>query len=348
MALEAYINQIAAVNPDYDMHSDFVTYMAERLEGSKKRAFSHLARVCEVDSRYSVIGQGLDSGGFYSKERVPTTKERMQKFEAEALPLARKAIGELVGLQADTITHFVVTTCTGFSAPGVDIGLVEACGLNSTVERYQVGYMGCHAALNGLKLANHIVRAEPKSRVLVINLELCTLHFRFTEDLETLISYLLFADGCAAAVVSADPKGIRIGSFFSEIFPAEKDKIQWHIGNFGFEMHLSKELPKTLKQILPQSKVLKRLDFLMPTELWAIHPGGKAIIDAVGEQFSIPEEKLKPSRDVLRKFGNMSSPTVMFVLKKILDDVSMSGNGLAVAFGPGVNSEWMRFHKAQM
>ena len=152
--------------------------------------------------------------------------------------------------ERDRITHLVVTCCTGFSAPGLDLELVERCGLPSSTERTIVGFMGCSAAINELKLARHIVRSEPKARVLVLNLELCSLHFQETLKVAQMLCFLLFADGCAASVVTAEPSGVALDSFRADIVPDSRELMGWYIGDLGFDMILSGQVPRALRAAL--------------------------------------------------------------------------------------------------
>jgi predicted naringenin-chalcone synthase len=207
-----------------------------------------------------------------------------------------------------------------------------------------VGFMGCYAAINGLKLARHIVRSQPQARVLAVNLELCTLHLHETQDLEEMLSFLLFADGCAAALVSADPVGVAMESFKAALVPDTHDLIRWNIRDQGFDMVLSGAVPAAIRTALAQS----RADILggaNDIDLWAVHPGGRSVLDAVEQAFDLPPEALAASRGVLRDNGNMSSGTVMFVLDRLMRD-QVGGRGCAMSFGPGLVAETMLFRMA--
>jgi len=288
----------------------------------------------------------VDSEGFYRKGTFPNTSARMKKFEAWAPELAVAAAEKLLaGEDRSRITHIVVTSCTGFAAPGIDLALVERCGLPSTVERTMVGFMGCYAAINALKLARHIVRSQPQARVLALNLELCTLHLHETDDLEEMLSFLLFADGCAAALVSAEPKGVEIKSFRAALVPNTKELIRWHIRDQGFDMVLSGAVPGAIRTGLTDA----RDDILggaNDIELWAVHPGGRTVLDAVEQAFGLAPAALGASRSVLNDYGNMSSGTVMFVLDRIMRDAAGGQNGCAMSFGPGLVAETMMFRMA--
>jgi len=218
---EAFINRIATATPPHDVHDVFLRFGQRMLDNDKRRLalFNRMADRSGIAHRYSFLepdpqGAVVDTEGFYRRGAFPNTAARMKKFEACAPELAVATAEKLLaGEDRSRITHVVVTSCTGFAAPGIDLALVERCGLPPTVERTMVGFMGCYAAINALKLARHIVRSQPEARVLALNLELCTLHLHETDDLEEILSFLLFADGCAAALVSADAIGARYGNF---------------------------------------------------------------------------------------------------------------------------------------
>jgi predicted naringenin-chalcone synthase len=221
---------------------------------------------------------------------------------------------------------------------------MEHLGLSPGVERTMVGFMGCQAALPSLKLAAHIVRSRPEARVLVLNLELCTIHLQETDDLERILSFVIFADGCAASLVSADPVGLRIEGFGSTVIPESREQISWHIRESGFLMWLDGAVPGTIARGLPGS-IRGLLGGRHPGEIgtWAVHPGGRTILDAVEDALGLEGKALGVSRGVLRDYGNMSSATVMFVLGDVLARGGEGPPGCALAFGPGLTAEAMTF-----
>jgi len=210
-----------------------------------------------------------------------------------------------------------------------------------------IGFMGCYAAINALKSANYIVRSEPAAKVLVLNLELCTVHMQETNDLEQILSFLLFADGCAASLVTAEPRGLAIDSFLAVNLPETSHLITWRIGDVGFDMHLSGQVPgeikRTMKEVGGQvTRGRDRSEF----DLWAVHPGGRTVLDAVEQGLDLPADALRYSRNILARFGNMSSATVMFVMEQVLAAAQPGQQGCAMSFGPGVTAETMLFHAA--
>ena len=210
-----------------------------------------------------------------------------------------------------------------------------------------IGFMGCYAAINALKSAHHIVRSEPEARVLVLNLELCSLHFQETQALEQVLSFLVFADGCAASLVSAEPSGLAIDSFLAVTIPDSSHLITWRIGEFGFDMQLSGEVPGEIGRGLKEGgrEVTRGAD-PQSIDLWAVHPGGRSILDSVEKGLSLKPDALVSSRAVLARYGNMSSATVMFVLQEIMQRAKSGQTGCAMSFGPGLTAETMLYHAA--
>jgi len=350
---EAFINRIATANPPHDVHDAFLGFGRLMLREDRRRLalFNRMAERSAIAHRYSYFRPGgivpdLDGDGFYRLGSFPGTADRMRKFESVAPGLAVEAVEKLLAHDdRAAITHLIVTSCTGFSAPGIDLAMVERCGLNPSVERTMVGFMGCYAAINALKLARHIVRSEPSARVLTVNLELCTLHLHETPELEEILSFLLFADGCAAALISADPVGVGIQSFHAALVPDTRELIRWHIREQGFDMVLSGAVPGAIRTALTDARDAI-LGGANDIDLWAVHPGGRTVLDAVEEAFALPPAALTASRSVLHDYGNMSSGTVMFVLDRIMRAATGGQRGCAMSFGPGLVAETMMFRMA--
>ena len=348
----AYLNRIATAVPENDVHQAFVAF-ADTLLGERSRPiFRRMADRSQIERRWSVLspapgptGPSVDAEGFYRRGAFPSTGARMRRYQAEAPVLAQRAV-ERLGLGADIAraTHLIVTSCTGFSAPGLDLELVARCGLSPSIERTVVGFMGCYAAVSALKLARHIVRSDPAARVLVVSLDLCTLHLQEVDDLEQVLTFLVFGDGCAAALVTAEPAGFRLDRFKAVVAPGTGEHITWDIGDRGFDMFLSGQVPGAIGAALRQSRD-EILDGAAPEaiDLWAVHPGGRTVLDAVEQALGLAPEALAASRTVLRDFGNMSSPTVLFVLEALLKAAAPGRRGCAMAFGPGLTAETLLF-----
>jgi predicted naringenin-chalcone synthase len=353
----AHINRIGTAVPDHDVHDTFIRFADHILpERRLQLLFRRMTQRAEIEHRYSVFEPGEAptigpaSDGFYRPGQFASTGARMRRYAAKAAELAQRSVDALgIDDERSDITHLIVASCTGFTAPGLDQQLVERLGLNPSIERTLVGFMGCSAAVNALKLAHHIVRSEPRARVLVVNLELCTLHLQDSADLEVILGALLFGDGSAASLVTAEPNGIVLEGFQAVTIPDSYGLITWSIGDSGFEMTLSGEVPSRIAKALRQE--LRRNDaeaFLREQDkddiaLWAVHPGGRTILDAVEQGLGLDPHALRWSRDVLRDYGNMSSATLMFVLQRMMRSAPANANGVALAFGPGLVAETFRF-----
>ena len=352
--VEAFINRIATAVPSHDVHRFFHRYAASLLSGDPRRRalFLRMAERSGIEHRFSCFAPGddpdgasLDREGTFRRGGFPGTGTRMEMYRAAAPVLGAAAVDGLLGAdEARRVTHLIVTSCTGFSAPGLDLALIERCGLDPSVERTVVGFMGCYAAISGLKLARHIVRAEPAASVLVVNVEICTLHLKETADFEKLLSFCLWGDGAAAALVTAEPNGLRIDGFSALVAPEGAGMMTWDIRDDGFDMLLSGEVPAAIQHLV-STRGERLLGAFRAHELgwWAVHPGGRSVLDAVARGFGLGADDLAASREVLRRFGNMSSATVMFVLDAMFDTVRHGGRGVAMAFGPGLVTEAMLF-----
>ena len=357
----AHINAIATAVPPHQVHDAFVTFVRNSLrDPGHLRLFDRMVARSGIERRFSFLkpellpdGRVTDEDRFYGLGEWPSTAARMERYERDAPALALQAVrGVSPDIADEGITHLVVASCTGFIAPGLDQILVAATGIDPSVERTVVGFMGCYAAVNALRLAHHIVRSEPHARVLVVNVELCSLHFQRTQELERLLSMLLFGDGASAALVTAQANGIALTDFRSAAIPGSDEAITWRIGDQGFDMHLDGKVPSFIASALRaecsrnDAGGILRGQTPADYDLWAVHAGGRTILDAVERALELPSATLQPSREVLRTFGNMSSVTLMFVLAAMMrrrDEGDEASNGLAMAFGPGLACESFRF-----
>lgn len=279
--------------------------------------------------------------------RGPTTRERMQLYADHAPLLAidacRSALKD-AELAASDITHLITVSCTGFDAPGVDSHLFPQLGLRPTTERIHVGYMGCHGAINGLRAARGVAASEPAARVLMCAVELCSLHYRLTWDDEGIIGNALFADGAAAIVGMRSPgksSDWTLRGTGSCLLPDSEDSMTWRVGNHGFEMRLTSEVPDRIGDHLrPWLTVwLDRFGLSLDhIEDFAVHPGGPRILEAVQAALELPREKISASWGILSEFGNMSSPTILFILER-LRTRDAKRPCLALGFGPGLVAE---------
>jgi predicted naringenin-chalcone synthase len=269
----------------------------------------------------------------------------MVLYAHHAPGLALAAINDLTK-RADPagITHLVVASCTGFVAPGIDQIIAREMALPGSVERVLIGFMGCYAAVTALRTARHILRSDPSARVLVVTVELSTLHLQPETGVEPLLAMLHFGDGAAAALVAADQEGVALGPGISATVPQSEGLIRWDIGNMGFAMHLSGEVPGRIEAALAEPAMRAALGGGRRDHGWAVHAGGRTILDAVERGLGLDAHALNASRATLRDHGNMSSSTLMFTLAALLDDPP--DHGTAIAFGPGLAAEGFTFTRA--
>ncbi|CAN5131427.1 type III polyketide synthase [soil metagenome] len=343
------INAIGTAVPLHDIHDAFIGWARSRLDDSRDaRLFERMAQRGGIEHRWSVLpitdggGSPVDDGGFYAGGLMPPTSERMKLYAEAAPALALQAIAQLPELGA--VTHLVVASCTGFIAPGIDQIIAAKLNLSPSVERTLIGFMGCYAAVTALKTARHIVRSEPVARVLVVTVELSTLHLQPDLAIEPLLAMLQFGDGAAAAIVTANGSGLVLGDPFAATVADSADLIQWTIGDTGFAMHLSGAVPSRIGQALADPDTRAALTGgIDPRAIdgWAVHAGGRSILDAVESALNLAPTALAASRNVLQDFGNMSSATLMFVLRQML--TSQPRRGVALAFGPGLAAEGLQF-----
>jgi predicted naringenin-chalcone synthase len=322
---------------------------------SEKRKLKFLYRHGGIDTRYSVLpdyslptGQWQFFSPSESLEPFPGLEQRMQCFQQHALPLAMQATNQCLQ-QSDpskNITHLINVSCTGMSAPGLDLELLEQLQLPVTTFRTSINFMGCYAAIHALKLADAFCRTNKEANVLIVCTELCTLHFQKEYTPDNITSSLLFADGAAAVLVTADDSqpGLNIDHFYSTVSFKGKQDMAWELSSKGFLMTLSgyvanliEEDFDTLVQNALEDANLNKQDITH----WCIHPGGKKILESIHKSLGFTNGQLKYSYDVLRDYGNMSSPTILFVLKEIMDVVrnEKGGKVFGAAFGPGLTME---------
>ncbi|MCI1020124.1 type III polyketide synthase [Microbacterium sp. C5A9] len=323
-----------------------------------------------IDTRHTVIEElsstaRTDEPVFYDREtgllRSPGTKVRNDLYTSEAsrlfVDVARRALDADPDLDAADVTHVITVSCTGFHAPGPDYEIVRALGLSDSVQRYHLGFMGCYASMPALRAASQFCAADPDAVVLVVSVELCTLHLRSSEDPDLIVANSLFADGAAAGVVTArdlptTTPSVRLDGFHTAIAAEGEKDMAWTIGDNGFEMILSTAVPQIIGETIigalrplyaGEGELAAAFDegrVGEAVEHWAIHPGGRSILDRIQERLHLTDAQLRPARETLRENGNMSSATILFVIKRILDEGAAAGSRVAaMAFGPGLTAE---------
>jgi predicted naringenin-chalcone synthase len=325
-------------------------YAMNETENRKLRFLYHQSG---IETRYSVIpdySRELTDWKFYphseNLEPFPGLEQRMTWYQKYAAPLSVDAVRDcLTGvLHENEITHLITVSCTGMSAPGLDLQVMELLDLPKNIYRTSVNFMGCYAAIHALKIADSICKNEPHARVLVICTELCTLHFQRDPTPDSITSSLLFSDGAAAALITADNnrhKGLHFENFYSEVISKGKRDMSWELSSSGFLMTLSGYIPDLIEEdFAPLVERALTYSGCKKENIsqWCIHPGGKRILDAVNKSLSFTANELNCCYDVLREYGNMSSPTVLFILKKLLHN-RKGGNIFCAAFGPGLTME---------
>ncbi|QJW87958.1 type III polyketide synthase [Spirosoma taeanense] len=364
-----YVNAIGTAVPAYSASQErAATFMADLLQFDERdrRRLMALYRYTRIEKRHSVMADYVRPFGeftFFANtpglEPFPTVSQRMGLYRQEAVPLALQAIRDCFQSYPDfdpqTITHLITVSCTGLYAPGPDIEIIEALGLPTTTQRLAINFMGCYGAFNGLKAANAIVRSEPDAKVLVVCVELCTIHFQKKTETDYLLSNALFADGSAAVLVEGRPRpeqSFRLRSFYCDLLPDGKSAMAWHVSDFGFEMTLTAEVPNHIQRGIGQlmERLLNQCNLTLDDiGQYALHPGGRRILEVIEEQLGITAEDDRHAYEILRQYGNMSSATVLFVLKEIWKELASGEteldvnrpNILSCAFGPGLTLESM-------
>jgi alpha-pyrone synthase len=348
--LHAYLNEIGTAVPANESQQEFLatleSWLPDEAVANKLRV---IAKRSGIERRHTVLNHVMGapgSGAFYEIGNFPGTAKRMQVYQQEAPGLAVKAARALEarGVDLATVTHLVITSCTGFYAPGLDVDLIRLLNLPRNIRRTIIGFMGCYAGITGLRTASDIVRADPEARVLMINLELCSLHLQQDAPIDRLVASMLFSDGCAASLISAKPEGFRLDSFNTILSLEDADKMAWLVEDQGFAMTLDVEIPNRIRDFLTRDPELFAAAVREPQSLWAIHPGGRAILDAVRTACALSAEQIAPARKVLANYGNMSSASVMFVFEELLRTAPPETRpGASVAFGPGLTLEALEF-----
>ncbi|MEY9094130.1 type III polyketide synthase [Paenibacillus sp. RC84] len=353
---------IGTAVPAYPLkQSEVVLRLVQALERypDSARWAKRLFKQCGVETRYTcepgLLGPISSCRYLPDTEPglIPSTAERMALYKRESVPLARQAAGQALadsGLSVSDITHLITVSCTGQFLPGLDASLVKELGLSREISRIPLQFIGCAAGLRAVCLAREIADSAPQANVLIVSVELCTLHIQPSGDKEALFGASFFGDGASACVIGRTGESRQgifgLGNHRSVLIPEAAEEMTWEVGNFGFDLYLSPAIPKLITNRIPQ-EIGKLLGGERLPELWAIHPGGKGIVDAVEQVYGLTEEQTAPSRQVLRDFGNLSSATILFVLQQMRTQLQTAGadaaDGIALAFGPGLTAELIRF-----
>jgi len=360
--MNTYLRGLGIAAPEVSIGQTRLAVLAKSMSSLTARQDEFVSSVFEgtkIDLRGSVLFRdGPEAFGemdFYTQasdrhDGGPTTGDRMARYLKEAPALAfaasKRALAQ-AEISPDDVAHLVMVSCTGFAAPGVDIALIEELGLRKTISRSTIGFMGCHGAINGLRVVDGLCQRHPDDVVLLCAVELCSLHYAYRWHAQRVVANALFADGAGALVCSGKSGGLgwRLIDTGSYLMSSGKDAMSWYIGDHGFEMTLDREVPKLIEKHLPGWLT----SWLAPHGLtindiggWAVHPGGPAILQSVKESLQLSDAQMAPSYDVLSQHGNMSSPTVLFILDQLRRSHAFEKSEapyVMLAFGPGLAAE---------
>ena len=356
--MPVYIHDIVTSNPETTVDQDYVRDVVKEKIGYDRKSQSIIHRMYTqsgIQKRHTVLEDAYSESEStfvnraFGSNKSPGTAERNNLYKKEATKLFLNVGAELLAknptFKKEDITHVITISCTGFYAPGPDFEVVRGLGLNPTTERFHIGFMGCYAAFQGLKMAKSFCEADPNAAVMIISCELCSLHFQNKTDIDSLIATSVFADGAAGVLVSSKKPehGFELNAFASSLAYEGEQDMAWTIGDHGFNMVLSTYVPDIISSNLENvvSPIFEKLSISKEDiTIWAVHPGGRAIVDKVEQSMNLKACQVESSRKILANFGNMSSATVLFVLKDVLETEFENGTKvLPMAFGPGLTIE---------
>jgi predicted naringenin-chalcone synthase len=347
-----------AVPPHSFKQKDVISMMQKiyGLDATEARRLAFMYRQSDIETRYTVLADytnpdNEEHWNFVTASQddpLPNLDERMKIYNREALPLSVQAINDCLKniISAKDVTHLITVSCTGMSAPGLDLQIAEAMDMQPQVFRTSVNFMGCYGAVHALKLAKLICDSTPNSNVVIVATEFCSIHFQKEYTPDSASSTILFADGSAAVLVSnciTAEKKIELKDFYSKVAYRGKKDMAWELSHKGFIITLSSYIPDLIEQdiaaLVDEAAKHSGLEIKDITH-WCIHPGGKKILSAIKKQLHLTDEDMRFSKSILSNYGNMSSPTVLFVLKEILESLDdKPANVFGTAFGPGLTME---------
>lgn len=357
----SYIAAIETSVPEYfHTQNEFAEFYSNSTDDDDiKRKIKIIASKTGIEKRYSVLKDyslAPEAFEFYSKSASllpePSLTKRMDLFKAEAIQLSLKAVHKIARFESikKNISHIITVTCTGLFAPGLDIQLIHELQLSPSIHRSSINFMGCNAAILALKQADEICRGNANAKVLIVCTEICSIHFQKDYSDDYIISNQLFGDGCAAVLVTADPVEIapdvlvKVNDFHSLLVHKGYNDMAWQLSETGFKMNLTSYVSDLINGNI--KNMLNGVGVHAETiDSWAIHPGGKKIIDGFCDALALDKNKLIASYEILKQYGNMSSPTVLFVLKHVLENNPQAAKGKSIftaAFGPGLSIETVK------
>jgi len=361
MSHSAYLTKIGTALPEhrYDQH-ELADWMSDRLQADEpmRRKLRVLYKMTRIESRYSVLpdfSSRADNTQLFLNHGAPepSVEQRMAIYKDAAFDLSVSAIRNLLESEEELkgFTHLITVSCTGLTAPGLELRLKEMLPFAENVQTHAVNFVGCYAFFPALKMAEAFCKSEPKSKVLIVATEICTIHFQNSESEDHLLSNSLFADGSAACVVQGDAvdhqadHALELISSAQMHFPKGKQDMAWDIDSSGFLMKLSAYVPDLLNQGI--GKLVDQLKQQSPLsqdiQHWAIHPGGRRILEVCSQELELDQEALSASYEVLRKVGNLSAPTILFVIKALWEKAAEDSHLFACGFGPGLTLDGALF-----
>ncbi len=365
--MESYITSIGIAHPSHQISQEEALEFMSRtltLDTRGRRSIQALYRSSGIKNRYSVLEDYKKNIGeftFFPNTRdlmpFPSVDKRMKVYEKCATEIAIEAVRNCLDTRrADEITHLITVSCTGMVAPGIDILIAKAIGLSTSVKRTCINFMGCYASINALRMADSVCRSNTEAKVLIVSVELCSLHFQKELTPDNLLSNAIFGDGAAAVLVEGNTvasEGMLLHSFYCDLLYEGEQEMAWRISEHGFEMTLSSYVPKMLEEGIQMllDNLFNALEIDRSSiDLYAIHPGGKKILEAVEKALGINSIDNRYAYEVLSEYGNMSSVSILFVLYKIWkhrSEYKDHSNILSFAFGPGLTIESMTLRLVQ-
>ncbi|GAA4728649.1 type III polyketide synthase [Flavisolibacter ginsenosidimutans] len=341
--------------------TDILSFMQQvyALPPADARKLRFMYNQSGIAQRYSVLpdyGKPMAEWKFYppteNLEPFPSLEQRMAVYNKQAPLLSIDAIRDCLSHKhlPQNITHLITVSCTGMSAPGLDLQIMELMDLPKTIFRTSVNFMGCYAATHALKIADALCRNDKGAQVLIVCTELCTLHFQREATMDNMMSSLLFADGAAAVLLMNDEakaEGLFLDAFYSEIIRKGKRDMAWELSSTGFLMTLSGYVPELIEEdfaVIVQRALSTNNAVKDDVSHWCVHPGGKKILEAIHKTLSFKNGELAASYEVLNEVGNLSSASILFVLKKILQQKTAVKKLFGAAFGPGLTVETFMAH----
>jgi len=357
------ITAIGTANPPWQRSQPDLPdlfYSAFNLDPAELRMLRIIYKKSGIETRYSVLQDYVRQPGEFEffpnhpGESFPSTAARMKIYQENALPLALKAIANCFAARGEfdkkNITHLITISCTGMYAPGIDIEIVQRLNLQSSTKRTSVNFMGCYGTFNGLKLAESICQADHRAKVLLVSVELCTIHFQRNMSPDNMIANAIFADGAGAILIEMAPESGRyfyLDAFHCDLLPNSSQQMAWQIADSGFDIVLSSYVADVIQSgIAGFVKNFHAIQHLSSTAIdyYAIHPGGLKILEACEKALNITREDNRHAYHVLRHYGNMSSATIIFILMEMWNGMTASDHEkrvFACAFGPGLTLESM-------